>query len=68
MLTVRVYTRINDFIISQQSEEDEKLPALNLLICLVARYITVNTSGLPAWLVLFNPTQSKTFLRVPGPN
>lgn len=26
------------FLTPQESEEDEKLPALNLLICLVARY------------------------------
>lgn len=34
------------FIIPQESDEDEKLPALNLLICLVARYIPLSPNSL----------------------
>ncbi len=55
-------------MIPQESQEDEKLPALNLLICLVARYlhslywsghITFYISGLSAQLDVLNPTQTE---------
>lgn len=38
MWTIRPDIICPDFMIPQESQEDEKLPALNLLICLVARY------------------------------